>query len=159
MTFEKASVPAPLKLRLTTHSPVVAPVEVVLRPAWASEMSAPSTSTGPSRNFSVRSWSHVMSGTSEGAAFVPASSTWSQLKASNCSCSSGVTQARSDPSVGVAVGVAVGAGVSVASSAGASDAPSLGSSVGDTLELAGPPASSTARNSILAEALMRLSVV
>ena len=166
--------PSPLKVRLTIHSPVETPVEVVRMPAVASEMSPPCTSTGPRRYFSCPYWSHVMRGSAEGAALAVALSSWSQLKASYCSCSSGVTHARSEPSVGSAVGVAAGAGVSVASgcagasvasgSAGASVAagsavePSEGSSVGVTTEEVGAPASSTARKSMRADCLMRSSV-
>jgi hypothetical protein len=56
-------VPLPLNVRLMTHWPVVAPWLVVARPAVASAISVPGTSTGPSRYLiELSSW-QVTSGT------------------------------------------------------------------------------------------------
>ncbi len=52
----------PSSVRFTAHDPVVAPCEVVSTPLVAFEMCVPSTSTGPSRYFSVPVGSQVTSG-------------------------------------------------------------------------------------------------
>ena len=54
--------PVPSSVRFTTQVPVVAPCEVVCTPLLALEMCVPSTSTGPSRYFSVPVGSQVTSG-------------------------------------------------------------------------------------------------
>ena len=53
VTWENFFEPAPLNLRLTTQAPVEKPWLLACRPAVASEMSEPGTSTGP-RMYLVR---------------------------------------------------------------------------------------------------------
>ncbi len=67
MTEPKSFVPAPLKDRLTAHSPVVVPCEFDARPEVALLMSAPDTSTGPRMYLAAPSLSHVTRGSSSGA--------------------------------------------------------------------------------------------
>src|SRR5690349_4610618 len=107
----------------TAHLPVLVPVLLVCICATASVIVDPCTSAGPRRYLIVPVSSQVMSGSSTGAAFAPEVSTWSHVNASYSACSSGVIHARSEPSVGVAVGVASSVGVSV----GVGVAVSLGS--------------------------------
>src|SRR4029078_9197649 len=52
-------VPSPLKLRLTTHWPVLTPLLPVCRPAEAPLMSDPGICSGPRMNFSPEFASHV----------------------------------------------------------------------------------------------------
>src|SRR5689334_4253854 len=52
-------VPSPLKLRLTTHPPVLTPLLPVCRPAEAPLMSEPGISSGPRMNFSPEFASQV----------------------------------------------------------------------------------------------------
>ena len=82
--------------------------------------------------------------------FVFAASTLSQVKSVNCFCNAGVTYASSLPSVGLVLGV---------DGNGASEAPEVGVGFGLPTVLVGAAvATSTARNSSLAEDWMRLRV-
>ncbi len=67
VTSRKSSEAFPLKVRLTAHSPVVAPCESVASPEVALLIPEPETSTGPRMYFAAPSWSQVTRGSSSGA--------------------------------------------------------------------------------------------
>ena len=83
-----------------------APVEVCTVPLEASEMFAPSTSTGPRMYFSVHVTSQVIRGTSGSSTWPGTRNAVAQSSASNASRSSEVIQFRSLGSVGAALGSA-----------------------------------------------------
>lgn len=93
--------------------------------------------------------SQVMSGWSAGAALAVSASVEAQSKVSNWACSSGVTQARSLPLLGVTLGVAAGVGSALGS--GVAVSPPTDWSVG-------VPATRTGRSSSFEEDWMRLRV-
>ena len=131
-------------------------------PFDASEIFAPSTSTGPRINFSEPVTSQVISGTSGSSTWPASLKVVAQSSASNSSRSSGVIQFKSLGSVGAAFGVA-GASDSVAGSSTDSSSvepsPSIERSPPSTDEVGAPIlVSRTARNSSFADALISAKV-
>ena len=108
MIAPKRSAPMVLNCRFTSYWLVVAPVVVVCSPELALVTSVPVISAGPSRNLTEPSRVQVISGVA-GSSGVAASCAWLwQLNAENCRARAGVTQARSLPSLGLAVLVEAG---------------------------------------------------